>query len=1670
MVAALIKHAHDKESKVAASIKEALIDVGRHQPNLVCSSIHEFLRNPNIERPHRIVLLLTLNQVVEIRRDQINPHLAQGLIALCMHEMLHSQEVIPDWQLAASNNLVSLGQRFGDDVLDALFSRFPPGAVPHYFVIKTLGQLFATHPLVTVHRLKVVLARVLPILSSINKEAMQWVFATAIGQFCAAAMDFVANKGQDVVALDSIASDMFPAYEILFNRWAKSRERRVVLASMQAIGYIMAMLPLAQYEQQIPKLIPVVLQLWRVKEPIGDSLPITLGMFQIILKANKDNAYALQPLLPQMMQLMTTMVCTPFEETDGAATKNHNELLRCIEYLARQYVDSVIGFLLQRLDPSKKENTVHLRVGTLEIFKHLITRMASSLNERKSLFVAGIKPLLKTEKSNSVKKYMNQVIISMAQHDYLGLEGGQEIIEWVVLNSSISDAEIADWERKRAEKAQKKKEEAGSEKVSPAEVRQACDDLLALATSTIPTMEPVLWPFLLELIVAKQNAGAIGILARCIGHLALKQRTEGQPTFFVDWDRAVNLPKPQALIARMLVAVCRPHGRTNPGVNLLRCLAAMGPMLHPNVEQMWDSALPRLVDYVQDSSKFVVETWEDLVLRLLSETIRLVNDPNWTRTLGQFYTEQLDVYENDPELKRLCMKHLGLVLQKTEEKRFIRESLATLFDKTQASNSAEREGCAQAYGYCSTTHLDITVDMLTARINEQPPEPEKKGLFGGLFSSAPQVDQSRRNLVFLCFGYVAAYAPVELIPSRAEVTILTPLKPIWRQAKTLETKLCVVKTIDLIGKALHPSRLTSPYVLPSRDELVDLVLDYIAPVVKKSKKEVVIDREAEKSVTHELRAAGLVAIATLALLPPRVSPDVQNSILQRTRHFLDLKVVTGKDGKDKEDKEAKEKGLEDQRKALKEIFAKFGVTYAALMFMNTTEEALSNLMRSVEDYTSSADPDHRERSTRLILYLLSKFFEYKGTREGRELPPEPAKRLSSLGHWVGLMVPRLCDPVLGVRKAAVECIEQLLFVNHVLHLSHDNPGIDVSKIEHPDDLLPIFDIRDKIDTSVLNEQFQLVHDVAQVLCRTIPKDDLPDLILSSLPGLSDPELNASAGVCVYLNAITSQRGAEVGEAIPDLVNGIGAALQKIQHAKTLNGTLHALKNLASHHLSAVVDELLKTPKLPHPEHVVKSFQAIAKDGQLVVQMLAHVCDVMNNSVLYKDTPKARLSEHRAMSATAALADILGEPAVADVLRAKYAPIVGTLLMRFGTSVNQKYFPVAGAHEGKDNKGSNEPQSSPASDLCVLALRSVISLGGEERIEQQLDSNNAWSMLSHTEDYPQGIQFVARGIFMQRPEHMAGLYAFLVTFMQGNYDGQRLVSAAVLAEMVAHCGNNAQLVEAVINTLLGSLLDPVVKIMCIRGFGNIVSAGVEMVNRYSQTILDALLSAVDSQEEAVALEAMNGLAKVFDLVDENRVAPVLVNLCNRVRPAMESTNGKMRAAAFNLFGTLWHFGQKGARDTFFNQIHANFPLLILHCNDEEDEVKQACKKALRQLGPLMRFDPINELFQSPNLDPQRALRYNYFLDELCKLIVRAYPERINYMVMQGVNAFKSTWSWQRANAVLLVGFLLGNLPVEDRKKSNLNPGMVAASLIQLLQDKSGAVRKATAETMALLHSY
>lgn len=127
---------------------------------------------------------------------------------------------------------------------------------------------------------------------------------------------------------------------------------------------------------------------------------------------------------------------------------------------------------------------------------------------------------------------------------------------------------------------------------------------------------------------------------------------------------------------------------------------------------------------------------------------------------------------------------------------------------------------------------------------------------------------------------------------------------------------------------------------------------------------------------------------------------------------------------------------------------------------------------------------------------------------------------------------------------------------------------------------------------------------------------------------------------------------------------------------------------------------------------------------------------------------------------------------------------------------------------------------------------------------------------------------------------------MLPYLRGNYTPQRVVTASVFSAFVNHCKDDRELLQKLVNSLLSSIVDPNVKLLTLKGLSNVVANGPEQTNRYAPTIIDALVSSIDDQDEVIAMESMLGLSKVFGIVDESRVAPILVNICHRIRPAFE----------------------------------------------------------------------------------------------------------------------------------------------------------------------------------------
>jgi len=260
---------------------------------------------------------------------------------------------------------------------------------------------------------------------------------------------------------------------------------------------------------------------------------------------------------------------------------------------------------------------------------------------------------------------------------------------------------------------------------------------------------------------------------------------------------------------------------------------------------------------------------------------------------------------------------------------------------------------------------------------------------------------------------------------------------------------------------------------------------------------------------------------------------------------------------------------------------------------------------------------------------------------------------------------------------------------------------------------------------------------------------------------------------------------------------------------------------------------------------------------------------------------------------------------------------------------------------------------------------------------------------------------------------------------------------------------------------------------LRGLGNVALCPVDLANQYAPTILDALMSAIDDKLDDIALESMNGLSKAFGVVDESRISPILINIFHRIRPAFDNPNEKIRSASAHLFESLARYGRGKAKDAIYDQIHANLPSVIVHINDDSDDVKKSFRKALAATAPLLNDPGIDNILNQKHIfQVDFETDYTDFLHmHMSKALIKAFPNQLNNYVQTLINPyFESQWDTIKANAAYFVGCILGHLPEEIRKDVGINAGHTAKALISLLSAKSPIVRQRAAEAMSMMHTY
>uniref|UniRef100_A0A665TFB9 Maestro heat-like repeat family member 1 n=1 Tax=Echeneis naucrates TaxID=173247 RepID=A0A665TFB9_ECHNA len=563
---ALLDAAIDKDSKVQEQVRKSMLTLGKQQPDRVLAMCQDYLlKHPKLVVSHRVVILQTIELIAGCSIEEISSPRIKSIISLASEEMTRSKEVIPDWQQAASNILVAVGNKHINDIMEEILSKFQPGVLPHFFVVQTLANLSDSNVYGMVPFLNAILGTMLPMLSMAKQDNMKWVFSSALCHFSDSILEYLANldKAPDpTVRKDTFSTEICAAFDILFNNWLQSRESKLRLTVAEAVGSMCHLMSSDKLEEQIPKLIPAILSLYKKN---NEHYIISKSLCQVLDASLSMGSRILETQLDNLLIVLHQQVCSMY---------SHKVILdRNIFYfffpLANSFPDRLVMFVLQKLENSNERS----RMGSLSVLRHLINSTTSTMESKKLLILASIRQPM-ADQSNKVKKCVVQVISAMAHHGYLELEGGELLVRFIVQHCALPDTYQVN--------------SLYPEEVTNEALRTICDNTLHLLTTTVGRLADVLWPKLLYYLTPPQYSNATTPLCKSLIVLGNKKKNNQEPSFNIDFKQEGRRHWCKVQLYRMLYVL---HIRST----LKTLLQILSASIHPKTESLWEKEIPPLL-------------------------------------------------------------------------------------------------------------------------------------------------------------------------------------------------------------------------------------------------------------------------------------------------------------------------------------------------------------------------------------------------------------------------------------------------------------------------------------------------------------------------------------------------------------------------------------------------------------------------------------------------------------------------------------------------------------------------------------------------------------------------------------------------------------------------------------------------------------------------------------------------------------------------------------------------------------------------------------------------------------------------------------------------------------------------------------------------------------------
>ena len=750
------------------------------------------------------------------------------------------------------------------------------------------------------------------------------------------------------------------------------------------------------------------------------------------------------------------------------------------------------------------------------------------------------------------------------------------------------------------------------------------------------------------------------------------------------------------------------------------------------------------------------------------------------------------------------------------------------------------------------------------------------------------------------------------------------------------------------------------------------------------------------------RQGALQSLASLLELPPNISQLTRCELLKASFSTIFSSFLEHETSKSEEYDQARR--LEQQ---LGSLVTQLQVLIRELLRQDMEPSTLDEIFTMLEPWLKLDQDLSRELSVNILHQALETYVA--GVKLGVNSP----SNFTPGPYMIGSVVPRCFDPSRRVRRAALDCLQELIRTlglyegltretvdQSLLSLQSLNTNCNGEKAE-----------ASKLDLELLSQS------VVTVLGERIQHQHVLSLLDSLADTVLDTQPTSVIGAIKVLRGVVISRGSEVFQNIPGFVRKLHdkMGMMLIDESSDMVGEVaDIIMQFSVHNTRAVVFSLVN---MEADKEVRLIWQSMAVEERLA----GGAVDVLLEIITEQE--KISASSLQVRGAASAITVMLDTRRLEDLARAQLGRLVGSLVMMISKSLGQH-------------------------DLCqtgLECLRSVFSSVGSVVVAGTVVS----SMMA---DYSHLVSLLER-MTESLCQHSTGDHVSAVVsgllVLSGGCDGVRVSRLAVLGAAAEHCHSNLPPLHSALSLGCADPL-PLARRIALHGLSFLPTEA-------DTEVLRLVVEGLDDQCSSVTLTSLRGLVRLLSLPSPNTTPQLVSNLALKVRPYFESSSDEHRAAAISVYSRL----NTGDNSQYLDYISTVLLPILLHSSSDHQPTSQACLDTLNTAARATKFKPLIVSLSSYNPSDGFSTLLTSIVSSKCGALIEMFPTAVtaslSYLTSHRPNL--------RRNVVIFLAEVLTYTQATDNVMvGEETMGEIVTRVVGLLEDQDKEVRRVAAEQL------